>query len=318
MRWILLAGVALTMLGAGDQWASAQEVLKTGGKSGDYYQYFGPPLVKVLSRAWADVTIETSDGTPASMDYLLDHPLSFALAQGNVYADLIRDPKYQGKFKVLPAKIGNEAVIGIMSEKMYGRSHGSWGLIASHAKQVHFALAPVTSGPGRTFQELMTLDPTGLGQATRVDYLNSMDEAIKALADGQADVSLFVQFPNPQNVRFKAITAAHLHMVPVLSSAMKGLDIPGVGPAFALCTDAEVAADTRINTACSPILAVTGASNDNADLDKVFREVKPEDFTPTESGFASLWKRMKTGTAAGWAATVKAVDDQAAKLSSDL
>ncbi len=319
MRKYLLSAVALLGFATA---AHAQDVLKTGGKTGDYYRYFGPPLVTVLDRAWADVTIDTSNGTPDSMGYLLQHPHSYALAQGNVYAGLIKDPRYANQFKVLPAKIGDEAVLGIMSDHIYQRSRGSWEMLAHHAGQVRWAMAPQDSGPGFTFVELMQLDPEGLGKARQVSFYNSMDEALSALQTGQADVSLIVQFGNPANPRFKQIAADHLHLVPVLMPQMKDLTLPDGQRAFTLCPNVPVSDSQEITTACSPILAITGATNDNADLNTVFKSVKPEDFAPKEPAFAQLWRKLRSAavsaSSSAFDTASRAANDVADKINEKL
>ena len=303
-RFLLAASVALAMSTP----VMAQNdpaVVMTGGKGGDYYLYFAPPIVKILDRAWVDATIQTSAGTPENMDYLLTHQKSYALGQGNVVADLLKDPKYAGKIRILPTNgLGNEVVIAIMNDKTFNRSQGSWALAAAHPTQVRFITASELSGPGRTMKELMALDPNHLGKATSVTYAPDMETAINAVADGTADVALMVQFPNPENPRFKQIATKKLHIVPVISESMKHLEIPGVGPAFTLCAGAKVAPDTAIQTACSPILVLTGQDNDNPDLNKVFAEVKPADFTPQEPAFAGFWRGVTQMSSSAWDSTV--------------
>jgi hypothetical protein len=158
----------------------------------------------------------------------------------------------------------------------------------------------------------MQLDPNGIGRA-EPKFLDSMDAAINAVADGRADVALMVQFANPQNPRFKLIAEKGLKIAPVLSTSMKGLEIPGVGPAFTLCENAQVTAETRINTACTPILVATGATNDNADLKRVFASVSEADFTPAEPAFAKLWKAMLAKGGAAWDAAVSKANELAGK-----
>lgn len=316
MRNLLMATAAAWCLTAAVS-AHAQDVLMTGGKTGDYYNVFAPPLVKVLDRAWVDVTVEESAGTPANMAYVKDHPLSYAIVQGNAYAGLLgSDPRYKDQFQILSSAIGSEAVLAIMNEATWRRSEGSWAAIARHASQVRFAMPPKDSGPGYTFEELQQLDPGGLGKATRVTAYNSLDEAIRAVAAGQADVTLMVQFANPDNARFKLVKDSGLHFAPVISGQMKGLEIPGgVGPAFKLCEGVQVTHDETLTTACSPILAITGASNTNADLHKVFAGVSPEDFQPHQSGFAALWHKVKVGSATAWDKAAGWADQKAAEVS---
>ena len=103
-----------------------------------------------------------------------------------------------------------------------------------------------------------------------------------------------VQFANPENPRFEAIKAAHLHFAPVLMPAMKGLTFPDGSPAYTLCENVQTGAGT-IDTACTPIQFVTGAANDNADLTRVFGAATEADFMPHQSGFARFWKVHEGG-----------------------
>lgn len=313
MLLVAAAGFAAVLGTASPAPAADQDVVMTGGKTGDYYLYFGPPISKLLERAWVDAPVRDSKGTPDNMNWLLEHPLSYALLQGNVYAELIKEEKYAGKIQILRGTgIGSEAVLAVMSPKIYARSGGSWGAIAAHAKQVRIVTGSEASGPGQTLRQLMRLDPTGLGLA-EPKFLDSIDAAIAAVADGQADVALIVQFANPQNPRFKLITEKGLKFAPVLSASMKGLEIPGVGPAFTLCEGAQVAPDVKLNTACTPILVATGASNENADLKRVFAAVTEADFTPPEPTFARLWRSVLAKGGAAWDTAVTKASELAGK-----
>lgn len=311
---LIAAACFSTLLGTGaPALADQQEVLMTGGTTGDYYLNFGPPIVKLLEKAWVDAPLRESKGTPDNMDWLVLHPLSYALLQGNVYAELIKNDKYAGKIKILRGNgIGNETVLAVMSDKLFTRSQGSWGAVAAHAKQVRIVTSSEASGPGQTLRQLQALDPTGLGLA-EPKFLDSVDAAINAVADGQADVAVIVQFANPQNPRFKLIADKGLKIAPVLSASMKGLEIPGVGPAFTLCENVQVTAKTVINTACTPILVATGATNENADLKRVFASVTEADFTPHEPTFAKLWKSVLSKGGAAWDAAVSKASELAAK-----
>ena len=57
-------------------------------------------------------------------------------------------------------------------------------------------------------------------------YHASMDAAIKAVENGEQDVALMVQFANPENPRFVAIKAAHLHFAPAADAGHEEPDIP--------------------------------------------------------------------------------------------
>lgn len=316
-RSILLAATAVACMIGGQIASAGETVLMTGGSKGDYYLVFGPPVRALLSKAWVDAPIVESDGTPASMDRLLTSQDSYALGQGNVVADLMRDPKYAGHIKTLPAaSIGSEVVVAVMDDATYQRSQGSWAAVAAHARQVRFVTSSAASGPGRTFQELQTLDPNGLGKAAAgsVTFEPNMDIALNDVSEGKANVALMVQFPNPSNPRFKFISDRKLHVVPVISGAMRGLKMPDGTSAFTLCSGAEVGGGVTVTTACSPIVLLTGAANDNPDLDKVFHSVTEDDFKPQESSFARLWKGLRRQGSAAWDTATSAADAAAAKL----
>lgn len=306
MRSLLATSAIALALAIGP--ALAGDVIMTGGAGGDYLQYFGPPLKKVLfAGAWVDAPVVQSDGTPASLDFLLDNPNSYALAEGNVYAGMATEPKYDGKLRVLTTRdmIGNEAVLAIVSDKFFKLSNGSFASLADHASRVRFVLPPDASGPGYTFKQMQGLDPDGLGKATQVTKVKSIDAAIEAVASGEADATLMVQFANPKNERFIRVHALGLHFMPVAPLAMRDVKLPGdLGPAFGMCVKINVGDKDPMDTACSPILAVTGATNKNPDLTKTFANVKPDDFAPADGWFASVWKKTKAvagpAAAASW------------------
>jgi hypothetical protein len=70
--------------------------LLTGGERGDY-QYFAPPLSKLLQKAWADAPIAASPGAPASLAWVVGHPDSYALIQGDVLARALKDAAVGGR-----------------------------------------------------------------------------------------------------------------------------------------------------------------------------------------------------------------------------
>lgn len=313
-----ILAIAAVMLACGAPSARAGDVIMSGGENGDYFQYFSPPLQKILAKAWVDAPIQASAGTPENLDYVVAHQTSYALAQGNVYAALATDPKYAGKLKELSAAVGNEAVLAIVGAKTFERSKGSFTAIAQHAGAVRFALAPANSGPGFTFKQLQALDPDGLGNATRIDTFQSLDAAIEAVGKGDDDVTLMVQFANPDNARFRKVSKLRLHFVGIVLPAMRTLMLPSGKNAFNFCPDLDVGGGQTVSTACSPILAVTGAENSNPDLATVFASVTAADFAPVDSGFAKLWKKMKTAGKVGWDAAVTKADELAKKASDSM
>ena len=102
----------------------------------------------------------------------------------------------------------------------------------------------------------------------------------------------------------RSLSDKKLQIVPVIAETMKKLEIPGIGKAFTLCDGAQVAPGKAIRTACTPMLLLTGETNDNPDLNKVIAEVKPADFTPQVPAFASFWKSMTKMGADTWDSTV--------------
>ena len=294
---LLSMAVTLSATGAYAQQKSedlcSSDCLLTGGSKGDYFLHFAPPVRKLLEKAWVDAPIANSPGSPATMDWIKDHPNSYGFVQGNILAIRAQDPAVNASIRIIDGdSIGDEAVLAIMNDKIFQRSQGSWAATAKHAKQVRFVTASENSGPGATFKSLMALDPDNLGKANVV-YKPDMDQAIAAVADGTADVALMVQFANPENPRFEAIHASKLHIVPVLMPAMKNLLLPNNKRAYEVCENVNVGEESPIDTACTPIQLITGSANDNKDLARVFGAVTKADFVPQESGFAKFWKSIK-------------------------
>jgi hypothetical protein len=288
--------------------------LLTGGQAGDYYQYFADPILALLQKAWVDTYKAESPGAPASLAWVESHQTSYAIVQGDVLARALQDPATASKIKVVRSNgIGNEAVLAIMNQRTFERSSGSWGVVALHAKQVRIATGAKDSGSGATLLALQALDPDNLGKA-EITYYKNIDLAIDAVASGLQDVALMVQFPNPDNPRFEKIKEAHLHFAPVLSGSMKKLTFPDGKPAYSICENVTTGIE-KVTTACTPINLVTGASNDNIDLERVFTSAPDSAFAPKQSGFAKFWSAMKTVAANTTAATFDAADKLAKTVS---
>lgn len=299
--------------------------LLTGGTAGDYYRYFAPMVQNRLrnTKVLIDLPTATSPGAPASLDYLLTHQDSIALIQGDVMAEAQKNPTIASKIKVLySGGIGNEALIAVISDKLWNMGGTSWSFLTHNATRVHFVTGPENSGPGATLTALRDLDPKGLGRGT-VDYYKSLDDALLATAQGTSTdskvccVALVVQFGNPQNPRFEWIADHKLHVAPVVMSAMRGLKFIDGKPAYTYCDGVNTGSGV-ISTACTPIQLVTGIGNTDTDVINAFAGASAADFTPQDSAWGKLWKAVKVRGADALNAASDLADTVADKVANGL
>jgi hypothetical protein len=280
----------------------------TGGKTGDYYQGFGPGLAKIVGSAlWQDhVPVVETHGTPDNMDRVLGDPNGVGLFQGNVWAKSEGNPKYAGHLVPVRADVAQETVLAVMSESIYGHSKGSWEALAAHASRVRFVTGPEDSGPGATWKQFQELDKRLL--ATKVVYADSVDDALKAVADGDADVALMVQFANPDNARFAYIKDHKLKVAGVVFPQMRGLALPGLEgmSAFELCTNVPVefqggffgigSTAVTVDTACTPLVFGVNSTASPDLIDALKSAPASQLMPPANTGLGAVLARVKTVT----------------------
>ncbi len=233
--------------------------IHTGGENGAYHSVFCPLLQARLSEIGSDYSCETSAGTAANVERIARYPTHFAFGQLDAFALESRAFGGSQRFQIVRSGDVRECVFAVTRNKALT----NFGQIAVNADRLRFVLPPVDSGSARTFRFLQTLDEDGLGRARNVTNALDTDDAIRgALADNSA-VTMFVQFPDPTNERFKMVRRLGGHIVPVVDKALLASKIAGETIYYAQETnirqDRWLRFGPRVVTACTPMILFTGA-----------------------------------------------------------
>lgn len=292
---VLAAGLAVTVPALAGQ-------INTGGETGAYHATFCPPVIKALAKNKFDFTCNASDGSLENIQRTTGDPAQVGFTQLDVFSLESDNLGNQALFTRIRSDIARECLFLVTRN----RGVTNFGQVASVASQLHFILPPQKSGSAGTFQLLQRIDPEGLGLARNVTYASSVDEAINQALGSQDAVTLFVQFPDPTNARFKAITKQGGNIIPVIDRSILRQEADGEKIYFAEETEITPAkwnkSAEKIVTACTPMLLFTGASDriadtnarkDQDDLVRTLRGLAVEDLRPKESTLTVLWRKTK-------------------------
>ncbi len=298
----LLTGAAALALGAVCASSALASQINTAGSSGAYAQTFCPLLEKALKDNQFDYVCTPSEGSRENIQRSVADPIQVGYTQFDVYA--LERERLGGGNLLTPIRndIARECLFMVTRNKQLT----SFGQIAAAASQLKFVLPPVKSGSAATFEYLQQIDPQGLGLAQDVTYAESADAAITQAMTADDVVTLFVQFADPSNPRFKSIQEGGGSIVPVIDRAILRQELNGEKIYYA--EETEIASPKwnkvvpKIITACTPMLIVTGTSErvDNAtlkrDQEDLIRTVKAlpiEKLRPKQGFFKSLWNKTK-------------------------
>jgi hypothetical protein len=139
-----------------------------------------------------------------------------------------------------------------------------------------------------------------------------LDDAIRTALSRDDGVAVFVQFPDPDNERFKLVRELGGHFVPVIDRAILSQQIGGRNVYFGQETRITNARfenlPGRVTTACTPMVLFTGNQDRirgeaekraHADLLTGIRRISIDTMLPRESVFRSLRERTRELTAEG-------------------
>ncbi len=309
----LLAGSGLAV-----SQAAAAGQIHTGGKSGAYHTTFCPRLKKVLRNAHFPFTCQTSEGSLANIARVKDVPDDIGFAQLDVFALDRAESGISAPLKSMRTDLARECLFLITKD----RSLENFGDVSKRADQLTFVLPPTESGPAATFRFLQKIDPDGLGRATKVTHAASTMDAIeKAMTAKRGTVALFVQFPNPDNARFKLVNAMDGHFIPVIDRNILHQTVDGHKVYFAqetLVTHPKFwKQGTRVVTACTPIVIFTGnpdhfpPGQERVDQQDMIRTVKAAPRTqllPEKGMLKSIWSETKSLSASALARVLEAAE----------
>jgi len=319
-----MLGVSCTLLiGNLTGQASALE-LHTGENSGAYYNEFCPTIKSGLTEKKIPVECKTSNGSLNNLDLVLENPTHFGLAQYDIFSHRHSNKEKQHPFTPIRDDIGQECLFLVTKNKLMK----SYGDIVASAPYMNFILPPENSGHAGTFKYLQKIDPEGLGKANNVSHAPNTQDAITSALAQEDNVTLFVQFPDPENEFFQLVNKNGGHFVPVISQEIMAQATNGRKVYSAQETDVAnpkwLSSGKKLITACTPIVLFTGnpqrVTDDalKADHNKAISALQttPVDkLRPTKGWFSKLWTSTKAVSAKSVEGLVSATE-KAKKASS--
>jgi hypothetical protein len=298
----LVGAAIITTSVAGAAMPATASQINTGGSTGAYAQTFCPPLQKELKANQFDYVCTPSDGSRENILRSVGDPVQIGFSQFDTFALERERLGGKGILTAIRSDIGRECLFMVTKNKQLT----SFGQVSAAASQLKFVLPPANSGSSATFEYLQQIDPEGLGKAQDVTHAASTDEALIQAMSADDTVTLFVQFPDPSNQRFKSIQSQGGSIVPVIDRSILRQEMGGEKVYFA--EETEIAAPKwnavvpKIITACTPMVLITGTPErvedatlrkDQEDLIRTVKALPLEDLQPKLGFFKSLLKKSK-------------------------
>jgi hypothetical protein len=299
----IVAALAIALLAATSvRHAVAATAINTAGATGPYHTSLCPAIVKQLAAARFDYECVTSAGTAENMRRVARHPAQLGYGQADVFA--LENPGFGGADAFIKVRVDDirECVFAVVRNPEIQ----NYGEVAVFASRLRFILPPQGSGSAGTFRFLQQIDMDGLGRAGSVTYAATTEEAIRMALSADDAVSLFVQFPDPDNERFKLIEELVGHIVPVIDRNILRQHVDGQKIYFAQETQVTSAgwlkSARKVVTACTPLVLFTGATEkisgekarlDHRDLIATLRALKSDEVMAQPGVFSRLWRRTK-------------------------
>lgn len=287
---------------------SADIAVHTGDETGSYHSGFCPALSKALAKSGHTVDCRPSAGTAENMQRVSDNPEAFAYGQLDVLALEAGRHGGPGAFEKVRLDDVRECLFAVASN----REISNFGEVAARAADLRFVLPPERSGSAKTFDYLQSIDAWGLGRGRDISYADTTDAAIEAALANDRTVALFVQFPDPDNVRFKMIKERGGHIIPVLDRNILSQTVAGNRVYFAQETKVAnagwLASGTEVVTACTPLVLFTGDNARISDRDRRDRHdelvraiagLPAETLLPRQTFFARMIRRTRELSSAG-------------------
>ncbi len=300
--------VALAILLPGSLPALATKI-NTGGKGGAYHSKFCGALKKGLDKAHFNYECATSKGSADNINHVRNNPAQIGFSQFDVFALEVSRNVGTNPYHMIRSDIARECLFMVTKNT----DLDNFGQVSARAKNTHFILPPRGSGSTATFDFLRQLDPEGLGLANNITYAKSTKEALKmALDTDDGSVALFVQFPDPNNERFKLVNKLGGHFVPVIDRNILRQQVGGKKIYYAQETGVSNRIlwkkGDRVVTACTPLVLFTGTPGllpagqtrlDQEDLIQTVESMAITELLPKKGFLSSFWERTKSLSADG-------------------
>jgi hypothetical protein len=300
-----LTVTALTAVGLSLALSSAVSAGKihTGGARGAYNGDFCPQLSSELAKAKFDFKCTPSLGSNANLASVKDNPQDIGFSQFDVYT-LTASQQAVPAYEIIRSDMARECLFMVTKNK----NLSNYGDVVANAEKLKFILPPEGTGSASTFNYLRQIDPEGLGKATDISYAATTDSALKStLADADENtVTLFVQFPDPSNDRFKMINKDNGFFVPVIDRNILRQQVGNDKIYFAQETEVSNPKlwkqGESVVTACTPMVVFTGNPEllpagdeqlDHKDLISTARAIPSNALRPQQGFFKKYWKKTK-------------------------
>ncbi len=295
----------LLLLGLTAAQASAQRTpnVHTGGETGAYHKDFCPALTRELGNAGAtNFSCMPSSGTRENMERVRTNPRDFGYGQLDVFTLETQSLSMGNTLEVVRQDDLKECVFAVTK----GKDITSFGELSAMAPSMRVFLPPQQSGSAGTFKVLQGIDRNGLGRAGRVTNSASVDEAIRVALSTDDGVAFFVQFPDPDNERFKLVRDLGGHFVPIIDRSILAKTISGQIVYSAQETRVQngrwLEGGIRVNTACTPVVLFTGnpervrdqgEKRQQTDIIRTVRDLPIDSLIPRQSPFRAATARAR-------------------------
>ena len=276
--------------------------INTGDKAGAYHATFCPAVETQLSRAKFEHKCTPSAGTLDNMKRVAADPRQLGYGQLDVFALEAAGLGGAQTFARVRMDDVRECVFAVTRN----REITNWGEIAANASKLRFIVGPAGSGAAGTLKYLQKIDADGIAKVRGTVNASDSDEAIDLALSADDTVALLVQFPDPDNPRFKKIQDGGGHIGPVIDRTILRQQLDGQKVYFAQETQVANAkwlkGGQKVITACTPLVLFTGtpdkisgdkARQDQKDMIATLQALKPEVLMPQENLLTKIWKKTR-------------------------
>ena len=298
-----VVGATLAGLAAfGSGHAAHANQINTGDKAGAYHSTFCPAVETQLGRAKFEHKCTPSSGTLDNMKRVAADPRQLGYGQLDVFALEAAALGGAQTFTRVRMDDVRECVFAVTRN----REITNWGEVAANASKLRFIVGPKDSGSAGTMKFLQKIDADGVAKAKSTVNASDADEAIDLALSADDTVALVVQFPDPDNARFKKIQDGGGHIVPVIDRTILRQQLDGQKVYFAQETQVANAkwlkGGQKVITACTPLVLFTGtadkvagdkARQDQKDMIITLQALKPDVLMPQQSMLTKIWKKTR-------------------------
>jgi hypothetical protein len=282
--------------------------INTAEPGGAYHETFCPLLEEQLSKSRFPHRCATSKGTADNVARVAADPMQLGFGQLDVFA--LEAERFGGPSRFTRLRVDDvrECVFAVTRNPEIT----NYGEVAAFASQLRFVLPPETSGSAGTFRFLQKIAPQGVGSARGVTNAASTEEALRTALSSDDAVAFFVQFPDPNNQRFKLIQELGGHVVPVIDRTILRQQLEDRKIYYAQETQVTnsrwLKAGQKVVTACTPLVVFTGAPDtisgepnraEHRDLIATVVTLRTVDLVPKTSFVSRVLSRTRELSSAG-------------------